>query len=50
MVTRNSAVIGLPGEQEQDFYETPVLIDLPHVVHLEPLEGADKLADLPEPD
>ncbi len=37
MVGRDSVVIGLPGEQEQDFYETSVLVDLFHVVKLEPI-------------
>jgi hypothetical protein len=37
MVARDSAVIGLPGNQEQDFYETTVLVDLLHIVRLEPL-------------
>jgi len=38
MVGRDSAVIGIQGDQEQDFYETSVLVDLLHVVRLEPLE------------
>jgi hypothetical protein len=37
MVARDSAVIGVEGGQEQDFYETTVLVDLLHVVRLEPL-------------
>jgi hypothetical protein len=36
MVARDSAVIGLEGKAEQDFYETTVLVDLLHVVRLEP--------------
>ena len=40
MVARDSAVIGLQGAQEQDFYETTVLVDLLHVVRLEPLPVA----------
>jgi hypothetical protein len=39
MVGRDSLVVGLPGEQEQEFYETSVLIDLIHIVRLEPLEA-----------
>jgi len=39
MVGRDSVVVGLPGEQEQEFYETSVLIDLLHIVRLEPLEA-----------
>lgn len=38
MVGRDTAVIGIQGDQEQDFYETSVLVDLLHVVRLEPLE------------
>lgn len=38
MVTRDSVVIGIPGESE-DFYETSDLVDLIHVVRLEPLGG-----------
>jgi hypothetical protein len=40
MVGRDSVVIGLPGEQEQEFYEATVLIDLFHIVQLEPLQAA----------
>ncbi|HEV2948922.1 MAG TPA: hypothetical protein VGX70_16230 [Gemmataceae bacterium] len=40
MVARDSAVIGLEGKADQDFYETTVLVDLLHVVRLEPLETA----------
>jgi hypothetical protein len=39
MVARHSAVIGLNGEQEQSFFETTVLVDLLHIVRLEPLES-----------
>jgi len=39
MVGRHSAVIGLPGKMEQDFYETTVLVDLLHIVRLEPLKA-----------
>jgi len=42
MVGRDSAVIGVPGEQEQDFYETTVLVDLFHIVRLEPLDSKAK--------
>jgi hypothetical protein len=45
MVTRDSAVVGLPGEQEQDFYETTVLVDQFHIVRLEPLEAAAPAGD-----
>ena len=37
MVARDSAVIGLPSQPEQDFFETTVLVDLFHVVRLEPM-------------
>ena len=40
IVTRDTAVIGIPGDQEQDLHETFVLVDLLHVVRLEPLETA----------
>jgi hypothetical protein len=39
MVARDSAVIGLPGDQD-DFIETTVLVDLFHVVRLEPIPTA----------
>ena len=45
MVARDSAVIGLEGKAEQDFYETTVLVDLLHVVGLEPLETAEATGD-----
>ena len=38
IVTRDAAVVAIPGEQEQEFFETSVLVDLLHVVRLEPLE------------
>jgi hypothetical protein len=37
MIGRDSVVIGLPGEPEQDFYETSVLVDLFHILRLEPI-------------
>jgi hypothetical protein len=37
MVARDSVVIGIPGAQKQDFYETSALVDLLHVVRLEQL-------------
>ena len=40
LVTRDTAVIGIPGDQEDEFFETSVLVDLLHVVRLEPLEAA----------
>jgi hypothetical protein len=40
MVARESAVIGLEGGPGDDFYETTVLVDLVHVVRLEPLPAA----------
>jgi len=40
MVARDSAVIGLEGAPDQDFYETTVLVDLLHIVRLEPLAAA----------
>jgi len=45
MVARDSAVIGLEGKAEQDFYETTVLVDLLHVVRLEPLETTKASGD-----
>ena len=45
MVARDSTVIGLPGKTDQDFYETTVLVDLFHVVRLEPLETAKASGD-----
>jgi hypothetical protein len=42
MVARDSAVVGLKGEQEQDFFETTVLVDLGHIVRLEPLDTTSK--------
>ena len=36
MLARDSVVIGLPSE-EGDFFETTVLVDLFHVVRLEPI-------------
>lgn len=39
MVARDSAVIGLLGEPDQGFYETTVLVDLLHIVRLEPLSA-----------
>jgi len=37
LIDGDSAVIGLEGTAEQDFYETTVLVDLLHIVRLEPL-------------
>jgi len=45
MVARDSAVIGLEGKPDQDFYETTVLVDLFHVVRLEPLETKKSASD-----
>jgi hypothetical protein len=39
MVGRDSVFIGLPGEQEQEFYETSGLLDLFHIDKLEPLNS-----------
>ena len=36
MLARDSAVIGVPSEGE-DFFETTVLVDLFHIVRLEPI-------------
>ena len=36
VVARDSVVIGVPGESD-DFYETTDLVDLIHVVRLEPI-------------
>jgi hypothetical protein len=38
MVGRDSAVVGVGGTAEQDYYETTVLVDLLHITRLEPLE------------
>jgi hypothetical protein len=38
MVGRDSIVIGQANDPAQDFYDSTVLIDLFHVVRLEPLE------------
>ena len=35
MLARDSVVIGVPGESE-DFFETTILVDLWHIVRLEP--------------
>jgi hypothetical protein len=46
MVARDSAVIGLLGVgPDQGFYETTVLVDLIHVVRLEPLAAAKPAGD-----
>ncbi len=37
MVGRDSVTVGLPGDQEQEFYETSVLVDQFHIVRLEPI-------------
>jgi hypothetical protein len=37
MVARDSAVIGLQGKPEQEFSEITVLVDLLHIIRLEPL-------------
>lgn len=37
MVMRDSIVVGIPGQSEEDIYETSDLVDLIHVVRLEPL-------------
>jgi hypothetical protein len=37
MVMCESVLIGVPAEPEQDAYETNVLVDLRHIVRLEPL-------------
>jgi hypothetical protein len=42
MLARDSAVIGLRGEQEQEFFESTVLVDLFHIIRLEPLEAGAK--------
>jgi hypothetical protein len=39
MVGRDSIVIGQANDPAQDFYDSTVLIDLFHVVRLEPLEA-----------
>ncbi len=45
MLARDSAVIGLEGKADQDFYETTVLADLLQVVQLEPLETTKAAGD-----
>ena len=38
MLARDSVVIGVPGQAgKEDFFETTVLVDLFHIVRLEPL-------------
>jgi hypothetical protein len=37
MVGRDSLTLGLTSEPDQGFYESTVLIALPHIVRLEPL-------------
>ena len=40
MLARNSVVIGVPGQNgEEDFFETTVLVDLFHIVKLEPISA-----------
>jgi len=39
MIGRDNVTIGLPGEQEQEFFESFVVVDLLHVVKLEPIPG-----------
>ena len=45
MVTRDLAVIGLPGAQGQDFYETTALVDLFQVIRAEPLAAVQGTSD-----
>jgi hypothetical protein len=41
MLARNLAVIGIPAPTgEEDFFETTVLVDLFHIVKLEPLAAS----------
>jgi len=40
MVGRDSAVVGVTGNPEQDYYETTILVDLAHIIRLEPLDVA----------
>jgi hypothetical protein len=37
MVARDSAVVGLPSQPAEEFFESTVLVDLFHIVRLEPL-------------
>jgi hypothetical protein len=38
MLARDSVVVGVPGRNgEEDFFETTVLVDLFHIVKLEPI-------------
>lgn len=39
MVTRDLAVIGLPGNAKQDFLESTAMVDLFHVIRLEPISS-----------
>jgi hypothetical protein len=37
MVARDCAVVGLPSQPAEEFFETTVLVNLFHIVRLEPL-------------
>ncbi|MGH7173587.1 MAG: hypothetical protein ACRELG_25170 [Gemmataceae bacterium] len=39
MVARDHAIVGVSKDPEQDFHDSTVMIDLYHVVSLEPLEA-----------
>jgi hypothetical protein len=39
MLGKRSAVIGLAKDPQQAFFDSTVLVDLLHVVRLEPLDG-----------
>ena len=40
MVGRDSVIVGQANDPAQDFYDSTVLLDLWHIVRLEPLETA----------
>ena len=45
MMARDSAVIGLPSQPEQDYFDTTVLVDLFHIVRLEPVPAKASTAE-----
>jgi hypothetical protein len=40
MVGKRSAVVGLAKDPEADFYDATILVDLLHIVRLEPIDTA----------
>ena len=45
MVGRDSVVVGQANDPAQDFYDSTVLLDLWHIVRLEPLEATAPIGD-----